>query len=306
MARQSAAAAANTTLLKVDAHHHLFGPERSHYPMFTSPGVERFYGNTDKLKIEFGPSQFIPLARAQNVVKSVYIESGFVPPIDETAYVQAIADEHGFPHAIVAKVDLESARVAADLDVHMRSRNFRGVRLCLNWDPDSRRASAPRPALAREPVWRAGYAELGRRGLSADIMILPAQFNDLEALAEDFPHIPVILNHTGLPFPAGVNGLGMWHDGLRRLARYPNIAVKISGLGMVDPHWSVASIRTTISFTIETFGTDRCLFASNFPIDGSYSTYPGLFGAFETITASLSQDDRAKLFHDNAVRLYRL
>jgi predicted TIM-barrel fold metal-dependent hydrolase len=293
-------------IAKIDAHHHLFARDLTQYPMLVQPSVERFYGDTEHLKREFGPAQYIALARAHNVVKSVYVESGFHQPVQETAYAQSIADQYGFPQAIIAKGDLESPSIAADLEVHMRSANFRGVRVCLNWDTDSRRASAPRAGVAREPRWRAGYGELAKRSLTADIMILPGQFDDLAAIAADFPQVQIILNHAGLPFSDGPEGLRPWSDGMRRLARCPNIAVKISGLGMVDHHWTVDTIRGLVTTTIDVFGTDRCLFASNFPIDGMYSSYGALFDAFEDITGALPQSERVKLFHDNAARIYRI
>lgn len=293
-------------IAKIDAHHHLFTADLGKYPVLAGPSVERFYGNTEFLKREFGPNQFLALARAQNVVKSVYVECGFYPSLGESAYVQTIADQYGFPQAIIAKGDLESPSIAADLDAHMQSANFRGVRMCLNWDADSRRASSPREGIAREPRWLAGYQELAKRALSADIMILPSQFDDLAAIASEFPRVQIILNHAGLPFSDGPEGLRPWRDGMRRLSEYPNVAVKISGLGMVNHRWTRESIGSLISTTLDIFGTDRCLFASNFPIDGMYSSYSELFNAFEAITSGLPRSERVKLFHDNAARLYRI
>ncbi|MFO1068919.1 MAG: amidohydrolase family protein [Geminicoccaceae bacterium] len=78
------------------------------------------------------------------------------------------------------------------------------------------------------------------------------------------------------------------------------------GLGMVDHRWTVESIRPFVLETIAIFGTGRCLFASNFPVDSLFSDYATLWRAFATITADFSAAERTALFHDNAVRLYRL
>jgi predicted TIM-barrel fold metal-dependent hydrolase len=88
----------------------------------------------------------------------------------------------------------------------------------------------------------------------------------------------IVLNHAGLPFADGPDGVRPWREGMRRLAAYPNIAVKISALGMIDHHWTLDSIAGLVTTTIDIFGTDRCLFASNLPIDGLYSSYGALFG----------------------------
>jgi predicted TIM-barrel fold metal-dependent hydrolase len=90
------------------------------------------------------------------------------------------------------------------------------------------------------------------------------------------------------------------------MAIHPHVSVKISGFGMFDPAWTTDSIRPLVRETITIFGVDRCMFASNFPVDRVWSTYARLLEAFASITAGLSATERRKLFHDNAARIYRL
>jgi predicted TIM-barrel fold metal-dependent hydrolase len=82
--------------------------------------------------------------------------------------------------------------------------------------------------------------------------------------------------------------------------------VKISGFGMFDANWTTQSVAPLVLETIELFGVDRCMLGSNFPIDRLWSTYTRLLHAFDSITSGLSPSDRLKLFHDNAVRIYRI
>ena len=93
---------------------------------------------------------------------------------------------------------------------------------------------------------------------------------------------------------------------MRELAAAPNVAVKISGRCMFDRGWNSDSIRPFVEQTIEYFGVDRCMFASNFPVESLMSTYAALWDAFSEITRDYSESERARLFHDNAVRIYRL
>jgi predicted TIM-barrel fold metal-dependent hydrolase len=93
---------------------------------------------------------------------------------------------------------------------------------------------------------------------------------------------------------------------MRALAAEPNVFAKISGMGMVEHKWSEASIRPFVLGTIDYFGTDRAMFGSNFPVDRLYSSFDALYGAFESIVASFSESEKAKLFHDNALRVYRI
>jgi predicted TIM-barrel fold metal-dependent hydrolase len=129
---------------------------------------------------------------------------------------------------------------------------------------------------------------------------------DAAALAARHPGIQLLLNHTGLPLRRDPAYLEGWRQQMRTLAAQPNIAAKISGLGMFEPDWTADSIRPLVLDTIEIFGIDRCLFASNFPVDRLASGYDAIWQAFDEITAEFSEPERRKLFHDNAAHFYRL
>ncbi len=95
-------------------------------------------------------------------------------------------------------------------------------------------------------------------------------------------------------------------DAVREYAAKPNLTVKISALGMFDRDWTVDSVCPFVLETIEMFGVDRCMFASNFPVDKLMRPYDTLWDAYKEIVADFSDDERTKLFHGNAVRAYRL
>ncbi len=291
---------------KTDAHHHLWHLASPHYPMLRAPDAERFIGNTGGLKHDFGAAEFLPLARAQNVTRSVYVESHFDPAIEEVAHVQAFADEHGFPHAIVGRGDLASPEFARVLDVYQRSALFRGVRTMLNWDADPKLRAVSDAALMLRPEWHAGYAEAGSRGLSVEVMVTPAQLAMLADLAASFPATPLIVAHAGLPLHRTPAEKDVWRDGIARLAALPHVAVKISGLAMVDHHWTLESIRPIVEYLIDAFAPERCMFASNFPVDGLHVSYDRLWDAFDTITADSAEADRLALFRDTARRIYAI
>jgi predicted TIM-barrel fold metal-dependent hydrolase len=89
------------------------------------------------------------------------------------------------------------------------------------------------------------------------------------------------------------------------LAAEPNTAVKISGIGVPGQAWTAELQTRVVLETIEVFGVERCMFASNFPVDGLCATFDEIFTSFKTITADMSANDRLKLFHDNAMKYYR-
>ena len=125
-------------------------------------------------------------------------------------------------------------------------------------------------------------------------------------LARSRPETPIVLDHAGMPVDRDEEGIQTWRKGLQQLAAAPNVVVKISGLGATDWNWTVDSLRPFILETIDIFGVDRCMFASNFPVDKLYSDFNTLYAAFYSITDAFSRDEKRMLFHDNAARFYRL
>ena len=82
--------------------------------------------------------------------------------------------------------------------------------------------------------------------------------------------------------------------------------VKISGLVMMDRQWTPDSLRPFVLQTIDIVGVDRCMFASNFPVDSLFADYTALWEALDAITADFSEEERRKLFRENAERYYRI
>jgi predicted TIM-barrel fold metal-dependent hydrolase len=97
-----------------------------------------------------------------------------------------------------------------------------------------------------------------------------------------------------------------WSGGLDLLSQAPNVAIKISGLGLADHNWSVDSIRPYVLKTIECFGADRCMFGTNWPVDKLFSSYLMLIDAYRSIVSTFSSDEQNALLWENAERHYRL
>jgi predicted TIM-barrel fold metal-dependent hydrolase len=154
--------------------------------------------------------------------------------------------------------------------------------------------------------WRAGYRLLAKFNGSFDLQIWPWQLDMAARLTGDIPDVRVVLNHTGLPYARDAAAMRQWREGMKALAARPHVACKISALGMAHRGWTTDSIRPLVEETIAVFGVDRCMFASNFPVDSLTSSYAQIWSAYDEITSKLPDGDRQKLFHDNAVRLYRV
>ncbi len=289
----------------IDPHHHLWDLTLYDYPWLAprpAPDPQA------SIRQSYLLDDFLADTRHQNLVKSVHVQAEVArhQSVAETAWLQSIADLHGFPHGIVAFAPLADDNVAAMLEAHAQYPNMRGIRQLLNWHQAPARSQCERPDYLTDGRWQAGYALLATHNLSYDLQAYPVQLPDAATLAGRFPQISMIVNHTGMPFERSADALQVWRTGMRLLAERPNTSVKISGLGMSDPHWTTDSLRPLVLETIDIFGVERCMFASNFPVDKIYGSFDTLFDAFKAITADFSESERRALFHDNAERIYRL
>lgn len=158
-----------------------------------------------------------------------------------------------------------------------------------------------------DPVWQEGYARLETCGLSFDLQAPFWHLREARALAERYPAIPVILDHTGLPSVRTAEGLSAWREGMRALAGAPDAAVKISRLG--EPHlplWSAPVHRDVVLETIDVFGVDRCMFGSNYPVDRLYAPFHTIMSGFLEIARRFPASERRMMFRENAMRWYRI
>jgi predicted TIM-barrel fold metal-dependent hydrolase len=178
--------------------------------------------------------------------------------------------------------------------------------MILGHTADPRQQAAGGPDLLGDPAWRRGFALLERFDLSFDFQIFPAQMEAAAAVARAHPGIQTVICHTGMPFDRSPEGLATWRQGMARLAELPNVAAKLSGPHMFLPDWTADSYRPFFLETIEHFGPDRAMIASNVPPDALAKSFDAIYESFYELTAPFSEDEQRDLFHDTAARVYRL
>jgi predicted TIM-barrel fold metal-dependent hydrolase len=261
------------------------------------PSQEAYLGDYAILKRNYLVDDLLDQFDGCNLTKVVHVQADWGgDPVDETRWLQKLADETGFPQAIVAFTDLRSVGAAEELDRHMQSPNMRGIRMHGLMFPDD---------LLVDPAFRRGFAALAGRGLNYDLSLSWEQMGKGLDLAGAFPMCQLVVNHTGMPLQRGEAYFRSWRGGMATLAQAPNIAVKISGLGMGDHDWTVESLRPWVLETISLFGIDRCMFGSNWPVDTLYGPPRRLIDAYRQITEGFSPSEQRRLFSENAERIYR-
>lgn len=272
----------------VDAHMHLWDPRAHYYPWLCDARPIAFrYGDYGTLRRPYLPADYRADAVGWDVQRTVYIEAEWDPrdPAGEMDFIAGLRAQSGLPSVAIAQAWLDAADCARVLESHAARGFVRGVR------------HKPKPGQMDDARWRAGYARLAPLGLHFELQAPWRQLSEAARLAADFPETRVVVNHAGLPIDGELSG---WREAMALLARRENVAVKISGLGNLKDR------REAVLATLEAFDTRRAMFASNYPVDSLRMGFDDIFRGFDEATRDLSVDERRALFHDNALRIYRM
>jgi predicted TIM-barrel fold metal-dependent hydrolase len=134
----------------------------------------------------------------------------------------------------------------------------------------------------------------------------PERSAKLAALAKSAPDVIVCVDHCAFPQARDDAYFQMWRKAMKELAEIPTIHMKVSGLGMCDPRWTVESIRPWVLSSIEIFGPERIVFGTNWPVDRMFSSYPDVINAYAEIISGFSKDEQTAMFSKNAEALFRI
>ncbi|MFV0258238.1 MAG: amidohydrolase family protein [Acidimicrobiales bacterium] len=260
-------------------------------------------------------------------------------PVGETEFVQGIAamsasggyGECRVAEGIVGYADLTlGAKVRDVLDAHrsVAPERFKGIRHAAGWDADEAvRNSHTDPAehLMVSDAFNEGMRVLADMGLSFDAWCYHTQIPEVVELARAHPEVTIILDHFGGPLGIGPYAdrhdeiFARWQETIAPLAATGNVSFKLGGINMkingfgwherARPATSDELVDRTgryYEFCIDTFGADRCMFESNFPVDRESVSYPVLWNAFKKLAASRSEAEQRELFSGTARRVYRL
>jgi predicted TIM-barrel fold metal-dependent hydrolase len=293
----------------VDAHQHFWDLDRNYYPWLCDAEPIPFrYGDYSPLRRNYLPPDYRADTARYRILGTVHVEAEWdrAAPVAETRWLETIAARHGLPSGIVAHAALDGEAAADTVARQAESPLARGIR------HKPRAAASPSEARRGEagsmddPRWRRGYAALDRHGLSFDLQTPWWHLDAAADLARDFPRTQIVINHTGLPADRSPEGLAGWRRALEAVADCPNVAMKISGLGQPGGAWTVETNGPVIRDTVSIFGSDRCLFASNYPVDSLVASFNTIVEVMRLALSGLSPEDRARIFFGNAIRLYRL
>jgi len=294
----------------IDAHHHIWHVRD--YPWLTTAPTPRLIGSDygslnhdyllDDLLADFGDNK---------VIKTVHMQAHWHgDPVDETAWLQSIADERGYPHGITGYAPLADPKVADMLDRHMKFANFRGVRDVQYFMPGEKVYQAvSRPDFCLSPEWRRGVQALADRDLICELQGFYSQFRFFAELVAEFPRMRFALTHGGLPYRDDDAYFAEWRDALAVLAKQPNVHVKCSGTNTFTRGKAPRAahfIGRQYNTILDLFGAKRCYYSSNHPVEGLHISYDNLVAIVKAAVFHRPAEEQRAFFHDTAAAFYRI
>jgi L-fuconolactonase len=277
----------------VDTHLHLWDPKHLRYswldgiPLLNQPYLlEGYSGATASLNIE----------------RMVFLqcEVDFAQALDEAKWVAGLAETDPRIEGIVPWAPLEKGRAARpDLEALAPIGLVKGIRRIIQFEPD--------PEFCLQPGFIEGARMLPEFGFSFDICINHAQMPNTLKFVRHCPGVSMILDHIGKP-DIRHQAFEPWKTRLKQFAELPNVWCKMSGLVVEADmeHWTPEDLRPYIDHVLDCFGFDRVMFGGDWPVVLQASTYARWVETLQAAVAGCSDEERRKLFYDNAVAFYRL
>ncbi len=290
----------------IDSHHHIW--RKADLPWLQGPMVARIFGPYEPIRRDYPVAEYLADIKTSNVAGSVYVQTNWAKDraLDEAAWVQSVADAEGWPHAIVGYADLLDDNASQTLKTLAKISRVRGIRMQLHWHENPLYRFAAAPDIMNGTLFRKNFAHVAGNNLSFDLQVFTSQMKDAANLAAAFPGVTFVLQHAGMLEDTSKAGRALWQDGMKRLAERPNIVSKLSGLGTFIQRNDPSHIAGVIHETVRIFGSDRCLFGSNFPIEKLWTSYTELVSAHRAAISTYHPKEQLALLHQNASRVYRL
>lgn len=272
----------------IDTHQHLIYPSTGSYSW--THGLDALNGKS------FPIEEYRRLAEPARIVGSIFVETSPDGWRAEFAHIAQLASqpESGMV-GIVANCRPEEEGFEEYLEL-IRTEKLVGLRRVCHTEHDD---------LSRQPRFVQNVRRVGSLGLTFDLCFFARQLGIALELARNCPDTQFVLDHCGVPDIAG-GVMDSWCAAIRDLAVLPNVACKISGiLAYCSPgNATVQAVRPWVEHCIESFGWDRLVWGSDWPVCNIRSSLPVWVEISRQIVQSASEDEHAKLFQKNALRLY--
>jgi L-fuconolactonase len=272
----------------VDTHQHFwkYDPQRHGWINDSMAVIQR----------DFLPTDLKPVLEQNGVEGCISVQVD--QTVEETRWMLTLAEENDFIKGVVGWINLRSDRLEEELEEFAQNPLLKGFRHILQ---------AEEPSFMLQPDFVRGIQTLGQLGYTYDILVFPKHLDAVLELLQQCPDQPFIIDHLAKPFIA--NGeIEDWKQKMTAIAKYPNVHCKISGMVTEADwkSWSPGQLKPYLDVVVESFGTNRLLFGSDWPVCLVASSYNQWLQTVKDYFAAFSTDEQEKIFYQNAERFYRL
>jgi predicted TIM-barrel fold metal-dependent hydrolase len=290
----------------VDAHQHIW--HKADVPWLSSAPKPRIFGPYESIRRDYLIDEFKADSSVFNVEASIYMQANWAPAraLDEARWVNSVGEKHGMPNALVAYANLRSPDLGDLLTEYRKLPRVVGVRHQIHWHSNSNYAYVPIPDMYDDLDWRRGLKLLTDRGFTFDLQVFPSQLKGATRMVREFPETTFILNHAGMLDSTDADTVALWEDGLADLAVNANVFCKLTGLGTFQRTSSVEHYRPIVATALRLFGPSRCIFGSNFPVEGMWVSYAEFGEHMLEALGPLSEADKRAIFRETALKAYRV
>jgi L-fuconolactonase len=275
--------------VRIDAHQHFWQYSPEEYG-WIGPDMA-------VLKQDYLPGDLLPLLEATNLDGTVAVQAR--QTLKETRWLLDLTDQHPFIKGVVGWVDLCSSGLQAQLDRYCAFPKFRGVRHIVQDEPDNQ--------FILRPDFLRGLASLTEFGLTYDLLLFPRHLPVACQVVARFPDQPFVLDHIAKP-PIKDGVSEPWASDIRRLAAFPNVCCKVSGMVTEADwlRWRPANLRPYLDVVFTAFGPQRLMFGSDWPVCTVAAPYGKVADLISDYMQQLSADERTAVWGETARRFYGL
>lgn len=275
--------------MKIDTHQHFWKYNDRDY-VWMSAGM-------DKLRKDHLPTDLLPLIDAAGISATVAVQARQC--LEESTWLLQLADKYPFIRGVVGWVDLSSDRVVEQLEQFAQHPKFRGVRHVVHDEPDDQ-------FMLRESFLD-GLSRLKRFGLTYDLLLFPRHLPIACGVIKRFPDQPFVLDHIAKP-PVRAGEIEPWTRDLKRLAAFPNVFCKLSGLvtEATWDSWKAQDFEPYLDVVLNSFGPHRLMIGSDWPVCTLAADYASVIRMESGYIGKLSADEQRAILEDNPVGFYSL
>jgi L-fuconolactonase len=274
--------------MRIDSHQHFWSYDQ-HRDSWMNEDMRA-------LRRDFLPVDLFPLLQQNHMDGCIAVQAD--QSTDETDFLLQLADKNDFIKAVVGWIDLRAGNIEGQLEKYLSHKKLKGFRHIVQDEPEN--------FLLREDFCR-GISLLKNYQFTYDILVYSSQLPTVLRFIELFPDQRFVIDHIGKPDIKN-RKIEQWRNEMKEIAKHPNVYCKLSGMVTEADwkNWTVADFQPYIQSILENFGSERVMFGSDWPVCVLSASYRQCCEILDQNTLHLNEEDKRKLWGENAIRFYNM